>query len=253
MANVTHTIYRGPSLFDGSPIVVWAQSNSGNIKTGDMVQTFIQADGLHADNAGKDCDPLTMSRDGSDASYCGSCIHRGTPNNNAKGQATDRTCYVTLAHAPLGKHKAYIKGKYPEAFGHDAIAAIGKGRMVRLGTFGDPAAVPNYIWESLLSESVGHTAYTHGSVNPMPESIMTSADSPVQAREAWERGERTFRVISSLDSVIKGKEILCPASEEAGRKVTCISCKLCAGAKVKGKSIAIVAHGTSKRKFKESV
>jgi hypothetical protein len=146
-----------------------------------------------------------------------------------------------------------MKGKYKEAFGHDAIAAIGKGRMVRLGTFGDPAAVPNYIWESLLSESVGHTAYTHGATNPMPESIMTSADSPVQARQAWQRGERTFRVISSLDSVIKGKEVLCPASEEAGRKTTCISCKLCAGAKVKGKSIAIVAHGTSKRKFKESV
>jgi hypothetical protein len=87
----------------------------------------------------------------------------------------------------------------------------------------------------------------------MPESIMTSADNSTQAQEAWSRGERTFRVISSLDKLIKGKEILCPASEEAGKRTTCESCKLCAGSSVKGKSVAIVAHGTSKRKAKELV
>jgi hypothetical protein len=77
MANKTYTIYKGPSLFDGSPIVVWAQSNSGNIKTGDMVQTFIQNDSV---------DPLTANRTGLDKAVCGDCIHKGTPNNNAKGQ-----------------------------------------------------------------------------------------------------------------------------------------------------------------------
>jgi hypothetical protein len=82
---------------------------------------------------------------------------------------------------------------------------------------------------------------------------MTSADNSTQASAAWSRGERTFRVISSLDKLIKGKEILCPASEEAGKRTTCESCKLCAGSSVKGKSVAIVAHGTSKRKAKELV
>ena len=125
--------------------------------------------------------------------------------------------------------------------------------MVRLGTYGDPCAVPSYIWESLLSASSGHTAYTHGATNPMPADIMTSADSLHGAESAWSRGERTFRVIASLADVVKGKEVICPASEEAGKRTTCESCKLCGGASVRGKSVAIVAHGIAKAKAKAMI
>lgn len=234
-------IYEGPSLIDGNPIVAIAQTHSGNRKTGDMVQTYI----LRAD-----IDPVTASRTGADESICGQCPHRGKAHNGTTGQAKDRTCYVTLAHGPLGKYKAYIKGRYGYATGHKAIRALGLGRVVRLGTYGDPCAVPNYIWESLIAACEGWTAYTHGAVNPMPQHIMTSADSLAQAESAWQRGERTFRVIASLADVVKGKETVCPASEEMGKRATCASCKLCAGASVKGKSVAIVAHGTSKNKAK---
>ena len=68
MANVTHIIYQGPSLIDGAPIMVLAQSNSNNRKTGDMVQTYIQR---------SDIDPITASRTGQDSSICGDCIHKG--------------------------------------------------------------------------------------------------------------------------------------------------------------------------------
>ena len=245
MARKTIILYRGPSLINGKPIVALAQSESTNSKTGDMLQTFILSD---------EFDPLTASRNGADESICGACPHRGTPNNNDKGQATGRTCYVTLAHAPLGKYKALQKGVYGNTVAtRQEIVTFGAGRGVRLGTYGDPCAVPNSIWESLTSRAKFKTAYTHGAVNPWPEGIMTSADNATQAQTAWNKGERTFRVISEVNDIIKGKEILCPASEEAGRKVQCNACKLCGGASVKGKSIAIVAHGTSKRKAKELV
>ena len=243
-ANTTHVIYNGPSLIDGAPIVVLAQSNSTNRKTGDMVQTYILR---------SDIDPISASRTGQDSSICGDCIHRGKPSDKATGQAIDRTCYVTLAHGPLGKYKAYKRGAYPDAFGHKSIRAIGLGRMVRIGTYGDPCAVPSYVWESLVSAAQGWTAYTHGAINPMPYKIMTSADSLAQAESAWDRGERTFRVIKSLDQVIKGREVICPASEEMGKRATCETCKLCAGASVKGKSVAIVAHGINKAKAKALV
>lgn len=235
--NETFIVYEGPSLIDGQNIVVLVQVGSKNPKTGDMVQTYILC---------ADTDPVTASRNGQDKAICGACIHRGQAHNGDKGQALNRSCYVTLAHGPLGKWKAYRKGMYKYESGHSALAALGAGRMIRLGTYGDPCAVPSYIWESLIYDAKGHTAYTHGAINPMPDKIMTSADSLGQAQGAWNRGERTFRVISDLAHITK-QEVLCPASEEAGKRSTCESCKLCAGASVKAKSIAIVAHGTSKR------
>jgi hypothetical protein len=247
--NQTFIAYEGPSLIDGNPIVVLVQTGSSNRKTGDMVQTYILR---------SDIDPITASRTGQDVSICGDCIHRGKANDNDSGQATDRTCYVTLAHGPLGKFKAYVRGAYEYATGHDKIRALGLGRIVRLGTYGDPCAVPQYIWDSLLSASAGHTGYTHGAINPAPHMLMTSADSITQAESAWARGERTFRVISSLDRLVRKSETLCPASDEYAEtfnkpKRTCETCGLCTGTMSKGKSVAIVAHGTAKRKAKALV
>jgi cytochrome c len=72
---------------------------------------------------------------------------------------------------------------------------------------------------------------------------MQSADTREQAIEHWNSGRRTFRVIQDLKELIKGKEILCPASKEAGRRVQCNACKLCGGTSIKSsKSIAIVEH-----------
>ena len=245
MARKTIILYQGASLINGQPIVALAQSDSTNKKTGNMLQTYI----LDATT-----DPITASRTGLDASICGSCPHRGTPNNNEKGQATNRTCYVTLAHAPLGKYKAYKKGVYgTKTATLKEVESFGSLQGVRLGTYGDPCAVPNDIWKALTSKALYSTAYTHAAINPMPESIMTSTDNLKQSIDAWGRNERTFRVISSIDQLYKRREILCPASEEMGKRATCASCKLCGGSKISAKSIAIVAHGTSKRKAKEVV
>ncbi len=245
MARKTIILYQGASLINGQPIVALAQSDSTNSKTGNMIQTFI----LDATT-----DPITASRTGKDESICGSCPHRGTPNNNDKGQATNRTCYVTLAHAPLGKYKAYKKGVYgTKTATLKEIESFGSLQGVRLGTYGDPCAVPNDIWKALTSKALYSTAYTHAAINPMPESIMTSTDNLKQSVDAWSRNERTFRVISHVDQLYKRREVLCPASEEMGKRATCASCKLCGGSSINAKSIAIVAHGTSKRKAKELV
>ena len=246
--NNTFEIYRGPSLIDGQPIVVLAQVGSRNRKTGDMVQTFILR---------SDVDPITASRTGQDASICGSCPHKGLAHDGANGTASGRTCYVTLAHAPLIKYKSMKRGIYNTATGHEAIKAVGFGRMIRIGTYSDGAAVPSYIWDSLCEGAAGWTAYTHqGNYKTAatdPKRYMTSAESIIQAEAAWQRGERTFRVIADVSEVAKGKEILCPASKEAGERVQCDQCKLCAGASINAKSIAIVAHGSSARAAKELV
>ena len=243
MPRVTKILWKGLSLIDSTPIVVIAQSDSNNSKTGNMIQTYILCDN------GKS--PIENSRTGADVAICGDCPHRGKPSDKDSGQAIDRTCYVTLAHAPLGIWKKYNSGGYGDrVLTRHEILMFGYGKGVRIGTYGDPFAVPNWVWQSLIARAEFKTAYTHGAFNRLPEHIMTSADSLEQAESAWDRGERTFRVVASLDAIVKGKEILCPASEEAGKRVQCAACKLCGGASVKGKSVAIPAHGTSKRKAK---
>ena len=228
-------IYNGPSLIDGSPIVVIATYSNRNTKTGAMVQTYI----LRAD-----MDPRDASKTGADYSICGNCPHRGTATNNPdKKLAANRSCYVVIGQGPLIAYKAYKRGVYPNACGHDKTAELGRGRMVRLGTYGDPAAVPSYIWDSLLSESKGHTAYSHQSgvkgAQFRPDIMMQSADNETQARAAWDSGARTFRIVSDYSELVEGQEIACPAQTKS---IECQACGLCMGAS-KAKSIAVIKHG----------
>lgn len=226
-------LYEGPSLLDGKPIVVVGVPQTRNEKTGAMVQTYI----LRAD-----VDPLEANRSGEDHSICGECPLKGTPTHGNTGTARGRTCYVTLITAPLNVYNTYRRGRYKPV---EDLRAFGAGHMIRIGTYGDGAAVPSEIWDELCNDAVGHTAYTHQG-NSNPARFMTSVESLTQAGEAWDRGERTFRIIRDLNEMTRN-EALCPASAEAGKRTTCASCKLCAGNSVRAKSIAIVAHGTSKK------
>lgn len=241
-------IYSGHSLIDGSPIVVIAITTSGNTKTGNMVQTHILR---------SDIDPREASKTGADFAICGNCQHRGKSTDNPKKKlAENRTCYVNLAQGPTIVYKAYKAGKYPTAT-PEQTRSIGNARMVRLGTYGDPAAVPRKVWDDLLAESEGHTGYTHQpELTPDYSRLMASADTPEQGRTYNAQGIRTFRVIpvnawkEHGKAALNSTEILCPASKETGAKVTCQQCKLCSGSSTKAKSIAIVAHGTSRNMVK---
>ena len=227
-------IYRGPSLYDGAPIVVIATMGGSrkNAKTGAMLQTYILRE---------DINPLEASKTGADASICGNCIHRGTATTDPKRkQAVGRSCYVKLFQGVLQVWKAYHRDSY-SLLGRRGLVQLGAGRMVRLGTYGDSACVPVQVWQNLLRQARGWTAYSH---NPgwRPEIAMQSADTLGQAQAFWDQGMRTFRTVKSVDEIVAGSEILCPASKEAGRRVTCEMCKLCAGSASAAKSIAIPLH-----------
>jgi hypothetical protein len=227
-------IYRGPSLIDGAPIVVIATYSKANSKTGTMVQTYI----LRAD-----MDPRDASKTGADVSICGDCPHRGIPTADPKRkQAKDRTCYVLLGQGVLITYRAFLRGVYPDATTPAARREIGRGRMVRIGTYGDPGAAPSEVWDDLISDAQGWTAYTHRT-GWRPDLAMQSADTLAQAQAHWSEGRRTFRVLIDLGDIDPRREVLCPASKEAGRRTTCDACKLCAGAATRSpKSVAIVMH-----------
>lgn len=222
-------IWEGASRIDGAPIVVIAtgmDARSANPKTGAMVQTYI----IRADVA-----PVDAIRTGQDASICGDCVHRGEG-------FSDRTCYVNVGQGPRSVYAAYKRGSYWRMRPIDA----GAGRMVRLGTYGDPAAVPAVVWRALLRRCIGHTGYTHQwrRAPDLRRLVMASVDSPEEAREAHAMGWRTFRVTRTSTEAPVGREIVCPASEEAGKKLTCSQCGACDGASGRRGSIRIKAHGS---------
>ena len=225
-------IYNGPSLLDGEPIVVIATFSNRNTKTGAVVQTYILR---------SDINPLEASKTGADYSICGDCVMRGEVTTDPKRkQAKGRRCYVNLGQGVLIVYKSFLRGVYKLLDEPQERNELGRGRFVRIGTYGDPAAVPADVWTDLLAEATTFTAYSHQS-GWRPDIAMQSADNKAQALEHWKAGRRTFRVIADLGELDKANEALCPASKEAGRRVQCTACKLCKGSS-KGKSIAIVEH-----------
>jgi hypothetical protein len=234
-------LWQGASLIDGAPIVVIAtglQRKSSNVKTGGMVQTYI----LRAD-----MEPTAAIKVGADASICGACPHRGD------GTGKGRTCYVNVGQGPLAVWRAWKRGAYkaaPLAYspsGIPLLSEVGQGRIVRLGTYGDPAAVPAWVWQELTRDCVGHTGYTHQwrkCDQSLCSLVMASADSVSDAAEAHAAGWRTFRVALPCDPVKLDGEARCPASAEMGKRLTCEQCRACNGtATGRRGSIVIQAHG----------
>jgi hypothetical protein len=160
--------------------------------------------------------------------------------------------------APSSVWRAYKRGSYarPDAA---TIAALAADLPVRLGSYGDPAAVPYAVWQNLTSRSLAHTGYTHQwrSFPEFNRLCMASCDTVEERTHARVLGFRTFRVAArgdvtrakasrSADGVRDHGEVLCPASAEAGKRVTCIQCKACGGTTSRAKAdVMIPAHGSA--------
>jgi len=245
-----YVIYKGPSMLNGDPIVAIAiTKKSTNRKTGDMVQVYILSD-----NGEK---PTTNQQTGADESICGDCKHR--PVNNG-------ACYVVTAQGPTMVYKSYLKGNYDvvtdsrHGLGLFEASKLCQGRMVRLGAYGDPAAVPGNIWEVLLMGAKGVTGYTHQWKNPalsnhqkyvLKRFCMASTDNQSEYSQAKAAGWRSFRVRLESDE-LNQNEIKCPASSEAGKKLNCLTCGACNGLFTKRRGdIAIITHGFKARRYHE--
>ncbi len=228
-------LWEGLSELNGAPIVVIAtglRRPSANPKTGPMVQVWILP---------RDVNPHRATRSGEDASVCGDCPLRYQASV-ARGSG-DAVCYVRTSDAPSAVWKTYQAGKYPR--GRLGLLA---GRRVRLGAYGDPAAVPFEVWVDHLEGARGWTGYTHQwrTCDPrLAGLVMASCDSPLDAARARWSGWRTFRGKLAEEPAYRG-EVVCPATEEGGMRSSCDRCLLCDGSSGlmdKRASITITVHG----------
>jgi hypothetical protein len=232
-------IYEGPSVIDGKPIVVIANSLkvTKNRKIGDMIQTWILRSDIHPNDALKT---------GDDYSVCGDCMHRGVYDQKTD-TVKDRTCYVNLyQQGVFAIYNAYKRGSYPVCnFKHMQLF---NNRHVRFGSYGDPAAVPLYVWETLKTVCKDYTGYTHAWRYCDPSYLdfcMASCETVDGYKLAKEKGYRTFRLISDQNEARADNEIPCPA--QIKDTVHCDKCTFCDGAKTNKKDVTVVFHGAAGR------
>lgn len=228
-----YVLYEGPSELDGRPIVAVLTLRSKNEKTGPMAQLWI----LCADVA-----PLDALRSGADSAICGDCPLRGDHGHG-------RSCYVQVARAPAAVWQAWRRGIYPV---HLHPARAGAGRRIRLGAYGDPAAVPAHILRALVSRADTHTGYTHmWDRADIADFVMASVHSAQGAATARARGYRVFWSGPEDGSPPAGERLQwCPATPERGYRLTCATCRACEGSAPWSRRTADVfirAHGAGKK------
>jgi hypothetical protein len=233
----TVEVWTGASRIEGSPLVVLVTGlkESKNTKTGNMCQSYILR---------SDMDPLQALRTGSDTAMCGACVHKAKSYDGTTW--SERSCYVRVDTAPLGIYRAWDRGNVP-AVTLSELSELTRDRMVRLGTYGDPAAVPLAVWDAYCRYAAGWTAYTHQAANKRLRDVLKycqiSADSEGDSLAARGAGIGSFRVLAHGESALPF-EMVCPASEEAGRVATCATCKACSG--LDGANVVINSHGIGK-------
>lgn len=226
-------LYEGPSFINGKDIVVVATFKTDNEKTGNMVQVWILV---------ADLQPLKANYSGADEAVCGGCKHRHF-----------RSCYVNLAHGPLHIWKAWKAGKYPRVQLQHSTSELFSDRYVRLGAYGDPAAVPVEVLDTITRVCAGWTGYTHQWMKkrfkPYRRFCMASCDTIEEVRKAQRRRWKPFFVRQENEELPKGF-FACPASAEEGKRLTCAQCRVCRGGTWNRKMglPSIIAHGTSWKK-----
>jgi hypothetical protein len=241
MKPLGYIAYEGPSLIDGAPIVVIINKiddGSDNAKTGAIVQSFI----IRSDVA-----PTDALKTGADVSICGQCPHRPILARD-NGQAP---CYVNVGRSVRSVYEAYRRGRYTKADAATIARALA-GKIVRLGTYGDPAAAPVTMWAQITRYAAGRRGYTHQwaradfDTSAWAPLVMASADNVDEAAKANLLGMRVFRVSMGVD--VQAGEAMCPASAEAGRRATCAKCTLCSGTSIQARDVVIADHAVGHKR-----
>ena len=219
-------IYSGPSMFDGKPIVVivtGSRTPTSNPKTGLMLQTWILRSDLH---------PMEALRNASDVSVCGNCPLRPKGKNGSK-----RACYVPI----MGVNsiwEEYVFGNY------GTVPNYSLGLSARIGSYGDPTAVPIAVWKELMTNVPFGTGYTRQWNNPKFQEFKTfcqaSCHNEVEYQQAIALGWKAY-VVRAEGSPVPIGAVQCPAVPYV---TTCATCKMCNGNTT---SISVEAHGNGKK------
>ena len=226
MLKNSYVVWEGASLIDGSPIVLILTgfvNHTSNRKTGYLLQSWIIKQNIL---------PTEAAKKGFDKAICGDCPMKLSRLGS---------CYVNLA-VTNNIYRKYETRAYPY-FSKNEIEVLKRYRYpIRIGSYGDPTAVPFDVWKPIILASGSHTGYTHNWLfcdNSWKQYLMASVQSLGEARIAQNRGWRTFRIIAP-DAPLTQNEILCRNTEDDRNR--CDNCFLCDGKSSKP-NVADRVHG----------
>lgn len=215
---------------------------SVNRKTGKMLQLSVLV---------RSQNPVEAVQTGTDEKVCGSCSLRGSLGS--------RPCYVNVARGPKRQWLRYQAGRMKRATADVFHRIRSRRRAIRFGSYGDPGLLPIHVIQHALAFSNGGwTGYTQlwRTTDTHRSFFMASVQSNGERQFAKAKGWRTFRILARWEKPAPG-EVLCPASEEAGKKTTCAECLLCdgkSGPDDQRSDVAVYVHGELRgvREFERS-
>jgi len=231
-------LYHGPAMlpYKGIITVVVFLSDS-NPKTGTCIAVAIlPGDGKRA---------MSDRKRGLDISVCGVCPFRSIASGGKGG------CYVS-AFALMGyagSASAAWKRADPYAMPESTIIPM------RLGAYGDPAAIPVESFQRLMDWHGGSCwGYTHGWRHSAAQHLRTTCMASVETGEhqahAMNKGWRVYRIVASLQDIKATGLTLC----ESAKGIECIACGACSGTDARhDKGRAIVVHGASHKRAASSL
>lgn len=223
--------------------------------------------------------PEIAAFNGVDESICGGCKFRAQPKLDAGDirPASTRMCYVRLsalsdefgtpmADESMGPAEVWQAWKNGEFGVYNTLPSWEEDERrlswhqycgplsVRIGSYGDPGAVPTAVWADLVRYAKNFTGYTHlwQTCDPnLKKYCMASVDTFEELIEADSEGWRCFIVVPAdrvewMNAYAKdsGDAVLCPMT--AGKPVTCNTCHMCQGISTKVKPhIWEKAHGVN--------
>lgn len=200
-------------------LVFTALNGSSNRKTGDMIQTYLL-----------DRETLT-SEPSVFGAKCSAC-----PMVNK--------CYVSRDKMSVRSALARLLGEERTSYAHATLADVLpllRGRKVRLGTYGDPSALPLADLKAIVNSAQGHTGYTHFWREIDTEYsayLMASVEDSSAELLAQGLGYRSFRVITqeTTERDVSSVAVECLNSSVG---LTCADCLLCSGTSGRGRKVSI--------------
>ena len=207
-------------------------------RPGDMIQTWILR---------QDVNPFAAIHSWPGRFRLRGLSTAGHPGQGAQTRTVNRgrACYVSMSSSAAWRCGGSIGAGHYVPFDRRRHLALFRGRMLRIGSYGDPCASPTRLG-ALVRIAAGRTGYTHQWRDRRfwPLSALLNGQCGKLGASTRRTGARLAHVPHGAEGTLPERgEFSCPASAESGHRLTCDRCGACNGANGRPGRASVVICG----------